>query len=86
MPKYTSNQSLYSTNGCSLKNRKLTDNANTLNGMVKTNHTKLQPRKARLFRIIKVQSHTVVGDEEDVQNLVSIHRATAGPGLKEQRP
>lgn len=45
-------------------------------------YNKLQLRKARLIRIVIVQTHTVVINKDEVPRTVSIHRVTAAPGPK----
>lgn len=55
---------------------------NIADKLATASYNKLRPRKAGLFFIVKVQSHTVVIDEDDVSSTVSTHRTTTASTLK----
>lgn len=64
----------------------LTGKAYTADEMARASYNKLQMQKTGLFRIIKMQPHTVVLDEKEVPNTVSINRVAAAPGRRKNHP
>lgn len=62
----------------------LNSKANTANGVLKASYCKLQPQKIEPFQIVNVQLHTVVLDEEEVPNTVSIYKFTAASRFEKE--
>lgn len=59
----------------------LTSSLNKADGMETVIYSKFQPHKAGLLRIIIIQTHKAVIDQECVSRTVSIHWKTAAPEL-----
>lgn len=61
----------------------VTDKAIAADGMKKANLYVILLQKARSIQFIEMLQHTLVIDEYEASNKVSIHRVTGAPGMRE---